>query len=320
MRHTTVRGTALLALMTGWACDAPPAEEAGQDTAAPATAGSDWTTPQGPGDRIYAVEELSGPEAVKYDPDQDVYFVSNFGHGEDSRANDGFLARVSAADGTVEAMRWAVGTDDAPLRQPLGMALDGDTLWVVDSDGVHAFHRESGAHLGFVDMTALAPGFLNDAAVGGDGALYVTDTGASRVYRVADGQATLAVEGEALGNPNGITWDAGTDRFLLVPWEGGEELRSWDPTTGEVGTAARTPGGRFDGVEAVEGGFLVASQADSAIHVVAGGQGRAVIRLDGRPADIAVDTRRGRVAVPYIALNRVDVFQLPAGPPEGSGG
>jgi hypothetical protein len=33
--------------------------------------------------------------------------------------------------------------------------------------------------------------------------------------------------------------------------------------------------------------------------------------VPGRPADIGVDTRRGRVAVPYIALNRVDIWALP---------
>jgi hypothetical protein len=32
--------------------------------------------------------------------------------------------------------------------------------------------------------------------------------------------------------------------------------------------------------------------------------------VPGRPADIGIDTRRGHVAVPYIALNRVDVWSL----------
>jgi hypothetical protein len=327
-KTTTRRGapsattaTLLSLLVAAGACQTDDRDEAPSGDAAGAAAGTPgWDTPQEPDDRLFVVEGLSGPEAVKYDPDQDVYIVSNFGEGGDSRANDGFLARVSAEDGAVESLRWATGPDHAPLRQPLGMALDGDTLWVVDSDGVHAFHRVSGEHMGFVDMTGLGPGFLNDAAVGGDGALYVTDTGASRVYRVADGAATLVAEGDDLGSPNGITWDAAAERFLLVPWQGGDSIRAWDSATGDLTLAARTPGARFDGVEAVPGGFLVASQADSAIHVVVGAAGRPVITLPGRPADIAVDSRRGRVAVPYIALNRVDVFALPAGQPGATAG
>jgi hypothetical protein len=31
----------------------------------------------------------------------------------------------------------------------------------------------------------------------------------------------------------------------------------------------------------------------------------------GAPADIGIDTRRNRVAVPYIDLDRVDIWQLP---------
>lgn len=197
------------------------------------------------------------------------------------------------------------------------MDLQGDTLWVADDRGVHAYHRQTGEPLGFVDMTALAPGFINDVAVGGDGALYVTDTGESRVYRISGSEVTVVAEGEALGSPNGITWDGETGRFLLVPWTGGDALRAMDPATGEVTIAARSPGGNFDGAEPWAGGFVVASQADSALHIVVGEVGRPFMKVGGRPADIAIDTRRGRVAIPYIALDRIDVYALPAGSPGG---
>ena len=59
------------------------------------------------------------------------------------------------------------------------------------------------------------------------------------------------------------------------------------------------------------GRVLVASQADSSLHLFETGRGRAVIRTGGRPADIGIDTRRRRVAVPFIALNRVEIWALP---------
>jgi hypothetical protein len=55
----------------------------------------------------------------------------------------------------------------------------------------------------------------------------------------------------------------------------------------------------------------VASQADSSLHLFAGGTGRPVVRTAGQPADIGVDTRRNRVAVPYISLDRVDIWDVP---------
>lgn len=72
-----------------------------------------------------------------------------------------------------------------------------------------------------------------------------------------------------------------------------------------------TTAGFIDGVEIVDGRVIVASQADSSLHVLDGGDDRVLVRVPGRPADIGVDTRRRRVAVPYIALGRVDVWALP---------
>ena len=69
--------------------------------------------------------------------------------------------------------------------------------------------------------------------------------------------------------------------------------------------------GTLDGIETIGGRVIVASQVDTRIHVLTETGTRPIIVTPGRPADIAVDTRRGRVAVPYIALNRIDIWQLP---------
>ena len=55
----------------------------------------------------------------------------------------------------------------------------------------------------------------------------------------------------------------------------------------------------------------MASQADTSLHVVQEGTSRAYVRVEGRPADIGLDVNRMRVAVPYIALDQVDIWQLP---------
>jgi sugar lactone lactonase YvrE len=262
---------------------------------------------------ITTVDGFTGPEAVRYDPDQDLYFVSNFGTGSaTARDTNGFISRVRS-DGSIESLRWIAGNaSGVVLHAPRGMYVVGDTLWVADADAVRGFHRRTGAPLRQVDFAGQDVGFLNDVAASPDGRVYVTDTGKHRIYRVA-GDVTIALGDSALGAPNGITWDAANRRFLVVPYGGGKAVRAWMPesaTLTDVGTSA---GGRFDGVEALaDGRIVVASQADSSIHVFTGGTGRPVIRVAGRPADIAVDTRRNRVAIPYIALNRVEIWQLPA--------
>jgi hypothetical protein len=267
-----------------------------------------WQTVQDSTSRNAAVEGFSGPEAVRDDPDQDVYFVANFNGAPAGDAN-GFISRVGA-DGTVEEFQFMTGTEEAPLHAPRGMFITGDTLWAADADGVHGFDRRSGAQLAFVDFTAQSPGFLNDIAVGPDGALYVTDTGASRLYRMLGEEISVVVD-DTLLVPNGVAFDEDGGRLVFAPWGGSQSIRAWAPGASSLEEFGTSPGGNFDGIEVVGDRILIASQVDSTLHVLEDGRGRALIRVPGRPADIGVDTRRGRVAVPYIALNRVDIWALP---------
>lgn len=261
--------------------------------------------------RVAVVEGLAGPEAVRYDPEQDVYFVANF-NGEAAGDSNGFISRVHAADGAVESLRFMTGSARAPLHGPRGMYLLGHTLWVADAEGVHGFEATRGTQLYFRDFSRFAPGFLNDIALGPDGALYVTDTERNRIYRMVGEEITIAVEGDRLGAPNGIVFDADAGRFLVAGWNEGNTVRAWDPVTDSIVDIGTVLTGRFDGIEVIPAGILVASQTDSSLHLVRDGTQRPVIRTAGRPADIGIDTRRGHVAVPYIALDRVDIWPLPA--------
>ena len=261
---------------------------------------------------IASTAGFSAPEAVRYDPDQDVYFVSNWGTGDgEAIDNNGFISRLSP-EGTVAQLRFiAGGTGGATLHSPRGMTIVGDTLWIVDADAVRGFNRRTGAPLRTVSFAAFKLGFLNDIAAGPDG-LYVTDTGTDHIYRIAGGRPTIALNDTTLGDPNGITWDAANNRFILVPYGGGSAIRGWAPGAKTLTEIGRSGGRKFDGVEVLSGGrVLVASQGDSSLHVFAGNIGRPVIKVGGNPADIAVDTKRNRVAVPFISRNLVEIWALP---------
>ena len=307
-----VVGCVALAALVASACSGP-ADDVGQagDQASDRYANLTWETVQDSTDRHAFVAGLSGPEAVRYDPDQDVWFVSNFNGDGGQRDGNGFITRVSAETATVESLRFAQGTPERPLHAPRGMYIVGETLWVADIDGIHGFDRRTGASQTFVDLTSFAPGVLNDVARGPDGALYVTDTGKSSVYRIAGGEASVALADPGLGNPNGITWDATRSLLVLVPWDPGRRVNTWRVGEAPVGFGPRSTPGRLDGIESIDKRLLVASQTDSTIVLMDAGITKAIIKTMGAPADIGVDTKRRRVAVPYIGLNRVDIWQLP---------
>lgn len=298
MTRTAARWMAAAVLVATGACGGGEAESVGD-------------TVLGMEDRAVSIEGFSGPEAVRYDPDQDVWFVGNFNGGGSERDANGFVTRVSAATDAIESLHFAQGTPAAPLHAPRGMTITADTLWVVDIDGIHGFDRRSGEQLAFVDLSSFEPGFLNDIVQGPDAALYVTDTGRSAVYRVAGREATEALADSTLGGPNGITFDPALGALVLVPWQPGHRIHSWTPGQPPRGFGPDRAPGRLDGVEPLDGRLLIASQTDSTLVVLDGGELRARVLVAGAPADIGVDTRRGRVAVPYIALNRVDVWKLP---------
>ncbi len=264
-------------------------------------------------DRVLAVEGLAGPEAVHWDADQDVWFISNF-NGEASGDANGFVSKV-ASRGEVLELEFMTGTDAHPLHGPRGMRIDGERLWVADADGLHAFDRRTGEHLEFIDFTAYEPGFLNDVELGPEGSIYLTDTGNARLFRVVDGEISVVADAGLDSPPNGIAWDPSAASLVLAPWGGGRMLMHFGPDSGELSDGPTLPdGGNMDGLEPWQGGLLVASQADQAIWFVKDGEAEIIIRTPGRPADIGLDAEGARIAVPYIALDRVDIWSLPEAP------
>lgn len=256
---------------------------------------------------VATVEGFSRPEAVRYDPELDVFFVANF-NGDSSGDANGFVSKVSA-EGEILELRFMQGSERWPFHGGRGMYIEGRGLWVLDAGGAHLFDRRSGEQLDFVDFSAFELGFLNDIVLAGDGALYVTDTGTNSLYRMADGSVSLAAKTPI--SANGITINPENGKLLLVPWRGDLEFFEWDIDSGVFTSIGKADGGgNFDGVEIVDGRILSASQADSSLHIMVDGVDRQAITLPGNPADIGIDTKRNRVAVPYVALDRVDVISL----------
>lgn len=261
------------------------------------------------GETLHEVGGFDGPEAVRYDPLQDVYFVSNF-VGRNSGDANAYVSKVSA-NGRIIDLEFMTGTDAVPFHGGRGMYIHGRHLWVCDAGGIQIFNRFSGQQAGYVDFSDFEPGFLNDIVILPNGDAYITDTGTNRLFRVHEGEVSVAVDTPF--GANGITLDADAGELLIVPWEGGDYVAAWNPDSGFSNRGRFDGGGNFDGIEIVGGQLIVASQGDDSLHRIVDGVDAKVRDLPGSPADIAIDTKRQRVAVPYVGLDRVDIIELHVG-------
>jgi hypothetical protein len=276
---------------------------------------------------VRTVVGFKSPEAARYDPDQDVWFVTNiygFGSEKDGR---GFIVRIPAAQldsGTIFAVSDSNGVQ---LDAPKGMAIQGDTLWVADIDKVRGFHRKTGMPVGTIDLAAQGVTMLNDVALGPDGSLRVTDSGilmtekgvirpgGDKIFRIGAGHAVSVVQsGSQLGEPNGITWDSAGKRWIVVGFKRfNAQVTGYDPSFSRPVKIAES-GGEFDGVEALPtGAILYTCWTDSSLHLIDAGKDSKLIRFVPEAADIGYDTRRGVVAVPLVMMDQVEFFALPEG-------
>jgi hypothetical protein len=266
---------------------------------------------------------LRNPESVRYDSTQDVYFISNMSGFGSVKDGNGYIVRVSASDVKTASVFIRSGVAGVTLDAPKGMALSGDTLWVTDIDKLRGFHRTSGAPLATLDLAPLGAVLLNDVAVRPGGELRVTDTGIrmteagnyyvgpSRIFAVGPNAAIRTVQ-SAAQEPNGIAWDAARQQWVVVSFDP-FAWRVWSMGNGDSlrTLLARERQGKLDGVEVLSSGaILYASWADSSLHVLENGRDRQILREVPAPADIGIDTRRHRVAIPLPTMGWVQVWTL----------
>lgn len=264
---------------------------------------------------------FEGPESALHDPVDDVYLVSNLAGDPSEPAGNGFISRISV-DGEVLALKWIDGTTaGVTLHAPRGMTLKGDTLYVADLECVRRFLRGSGAPAG--EFCFPGSGFLNDISASDDGWVFLSDTGtgeegdtvqALHALRPGGDRFEVVASGPPLGRPNGVL---AADRGVVTAVSFAEgrvyryEFRD-EAWTGpfDLWTA---PAAMLDGVVRLEDGALLVSSLESGTLYRLGMDGSVRVAIPGleTPADIGLDRRRGRVLIPELRGDRLEIRGLP---------
>jgi sugar lactone lactonase YvrE len=278
-----------------------------------------------PPQRLATVDHIGDAEALTYDPATDVYFVSDVNGNPGVKDGNGSIVRISG-DGKLQDRHFIQGgRKGVTLNAPMGSRVHGDTLWVLDVDVLRGFDTHSGAPLGSIDLAPAGALFLNDFDYGPDGSMYVTDmrlragangelapTGQGRIYQIgADHRVRIALESAVLSAPDGLGWDAHGKRVIIAPFSQ-NPVQQWRPGTTRPDSVAAGKG-RFDGVEVEpDGSILITSWNDSTVWTL---QGNRLLRklgpLSMTPADVSMDTRRGRVGVVSMEAGRFELWTWP---------
>ena len=162
--------------------------------------------------------------------------------------------------------------------------------------------------------------FLNDTAADADGNVYVTDMLANRIYRLADGELSVWLEGPELDFPNGIFVEG--DTLILGTWgnivdgfstDRPGQLHVIDIASKEISPLpGAAPLGNLDGVEARKGGgYVVSDWMIGKVFVVDNmGQATEILDRGQGAADLGLIKEQDIILLPHMKENLLEAWQI----------
>jgi sugar lactone lactonase YvrE len=248
------------------------------------------------------------PESVLYDPQRRLLYVTNFDNAyRGQQPPTGYISRL-ALDGTILDHRWVEG-----LVSPAGIALAGGRLFTLERGYLTEIDPERGT---IVARHAIEGSeFLNDVAVGPDGAIYMTDTRPSdrpdsRIYRFKDGAVDVWLA-------DGINWSNGLyvrGNELLVGNSGDGILKAVDLATRRIRDVVCLGARLLDGIRVDEAGNYLVSHWEGQLYRI-DREGTPVEILDLLPdglnvADFEYVTDTRTLIIPTFVGNRVVAYRV----------
>lgn len=252
------------------------------------------------------------PESALPVPAEGFAYVSNVAGQPTDKDGNGFISKVSLADGKVIALEWAKGLD-----APKGLALAGGKLYTADIDKLVEIDPASGQIL----TKHEAPGakFLNDIAVDAQGNIYVSDSSTSTIWKLAGGKLEKWLDDPALKFPNGLYVDG--DKLIVAAWGApGTSAQSSAPANLLTVSLADkkianlgdgTPVGNLDGLEPIGDDFLVTDWVAGALYRIdRDGKATRLLDLDQGSADIGYVPETGLLLIPMMMSDKLVAYQV----------
>ncbi len=256
---------------------------------------------------------VQSPESAYLDEPSGFVFVSNVGDGgATEKDGSGFISRMTP-DGKMLEPRWVAGLD-----APKGLRSHAGTLWVSDIDRLLGIDIARGEIRHTVEVEGAE--FLNDVATDEDGAVYVSDMLANKIYRYKEGQLAVLAEGDHLEGPNGLLVHGG--RLVVAAWGSGIRDDFSTKTPGRLFSLnldgedkkliTLEPSGNFDGVEATaDGGYLVSDWVAGRVYLIdPDGTMSLLLQLPQGTADLAYLPDHNLLIVPQMLNYRVTAFEF----------
>lgn len=267
--------------------------------------------------KAVTVKKVSGfkhPESVAYDNGEKVLYVGDFVSELKPLLKDGKgkISKVSLEGEILEDK--FLPTSGNVLHKPKGLWVAGGKLWVADIDSVWVFDLKSRK-----GRKVALPGakFANDTTVVDD-VLYISDTGAKKIYKVApadfldikgDPEVTELATGMSFG-PNGLC-PLGAGKLCVVGFHfGGPDagVHSVD-SSGKIQSLSK-PFGKLDGVAVLEGDTLLITdwKSKSLLKWSPKAAMQTLAKGIAGPADFALAPRDNGVLVVVPDLIKGDLY------------
>ena len=262
---------------------------------------------------LWETTGLKTPESALAVPAEGFAYVSNVAGNPTDKDGNGFISKISLADGKVIALEWAKGMD-----APKGLALAGGKLYTADIDKLVEIDPASGQILTKYD----APGstFLNDVAADAQGNIYVSDSNTSAIWRLAGGKLEKWIDDPALKFANGLYVDG--DKLIVAAWGAPGtssksaaapanllEVNIADKKISDLGDG--TPVGNLDGIEPIGDDFLVTDWPAGALYRIdRKGKATQLLDLDQGSADIGYVPETGLLLIPMMMSDKLVAYKV----------
>lgn len=266
--------------------------------------------------------DLKNPESVAYSPKLNVLFVSNVNGKPTEKDQNGFISKVSPANGSIIELNWVTG-----LNAPKGIALSNNNNKLFVSDLTDLV--EIDINTGKIIKRFNAPGsaFLNDVVSDKQGNIYVSDTITNTIYKLDGNNITSTLQpwlqNAQLNGPNGLHVDESKNKLIVAslgkfskPGAGIEVVDLKNKTITPLGKEGTTsPFGGLDGIESDPTGerYYVTDNPAGKLYLVNAdgtGYGTLIDLHTQGAADIGFIPSQSTVMIPLMKDNKLAAYKL----------